>query len=306
MKKHAFTLIELLVVIAIIAILAAILFPVFAQAKQAAKKTNDLSNVKQLGLAHIMYWNDYDDTTATSWSFGLEGDFTYSAQPYIKNHDIMYSPGRNVSTTAYASCTGNTNLLPYHIDNPWGETMLPGFGYNTGQSWDDDTGLTTDTINTVNPGGTWTTTAGDGTTITMGIRTHLLVGKNASAVVAPASTILMSDTGDTPVQGISRDALRPVKMNQSNGAPWGPCDVLRLGNFPYWNDGVVTSYTDGHAKYNKFDFTDKWSMSGLHTNDDGSKVPTILTDVKAFHNACEYYAANDGSNIGACQTGDAN
>jgi prepilin-type N-terminal cleavage/methylation domain-containing protein len=60
--KKAFTLIELLVVIAIIAILAAILFPVFAQAKLAAKKTADLSNLKQLGLASMMYVNDYDDT----------------------------------------------------------------------------------------------------------------------------------------------------------------------------------------------------------------------------------------------------
>jgi len=64
MKKKAFTLIELLVVIAIIAILAAILFPVFAQAKLAAKKTVSLSNQKQLGLAMIMYANDYDDLYA--------------------------------------------------------------------------------------------------------------------------------------------------------------------------------------------------------------------------------------------------
>src|ERR1700678_2312447 len=59
--KHAFTLIELLVVIAIIAILAAILFPVFAQAKAAAKKTSCLSNMKQVGLATMMYANDNDD-----------------------------------------------------------------------------------------------------------------------------------------------------------------------------------------------------------------------------------------------------
>ncbi len=60
-NKAAFTLIELLVVIAIIAILAAILFPVFAQAKAAAKKTSDLSNIKQMGTATVMYNNDYDD-----------------------------------------------------------------------------------------------------------------------------------------------------------------------------------------------------------------------------------------------------
>lgn len=60
--KRAFTLIELLVVIAIIAILAAILFPVFAQAKDAAKKSVGLSNVKQIGLGYALYTSDSDDT----------------------------------------------------------------------------------------------------------------------------------------------------------------------------------------------------------------------------------------------------
>jgi prepilin-type N-terminal cleavage/methylation domain-containing protein len=61
MKRKAFTLIELLVVIAIIAILAAILFPVFAQAKEQAKKTATLSNFKQVGLATLIYAGDTDD-----------------------------------------------------------------------------------------------------------------------------------------------------------------------------------------------------------------------------------------------------
>src|SRR5499427_72348 len=58
---RGFTLIELLVVIAIIAILAAILFPVFAQAREAARKTSCLSNVKQLSLGILMYSQDYDE-----------------------------------------------------------------------------------------------------------------------------------------------------------------------------------------------------------------------------------------------------
>lgn len=74
MKQRGFTLIELLVVIAIIAILAAILFPVFAQAKDAAKKTQSLSNVKQLSLANLMYTNDYDDHVPFTYTFDIGGN----------------------------------------------------------------------------------------------------------------------------------------------------------------------------------------------------------------------------------------
>lgn len=68
MKRTAFTLIELLVVIAIIAILAAILFPVFAQAKTSAKKTQSVSNLKQTATGFMIYMADYDDLMPSAYS----------------------------------------------------------------------------------------------------------------------------------------------------------------------------------------------------------------------------------------------
>jgi len=101
MRKKAFTLIELLVVIAIIAILAAILFPVFAQAKMAAKKTSDISNLKQIGLAIFQYTADYDDMAvpdlipADLGACSNNGAVYWQAllQPYVKNTQIFLSPG---------------------------------------------------------------------------------------------------------------------------------------------------------------------------------------------------------------------
>lgn len=140
-RRRAFTLIELLVVIAIIAILAAILFPVFAQAKAAAKKTLSLSNLKQTQLGTLMYLADYDDyyplafapgspgppAGAYNWNFfvpvpdsimpntepdwKLNGVRTFvfnTIQPYIKNINLYRCPGGVQRTTSatYAPSTG--------------------------------------------------------------------------------------------------------------------------------------------------------------------------------------------------------
>lgn len=103
-RATAFTLIELLVVIAIIAILAAILFPVFAQAKAAAKGTASLSNVKQEGLAGIMYSGDNDDNfvIACAWNDGDDpvtfgaginiSPWTWLVEPYMKEANMYNDP----------------------------------------------------------------------------------------------------------------------------------------------------------------------------------------------------------------------
>jgi prepilin-type N-terminal cleavage/methylation domain-containing protein/prepilin-type processing-associated H-X9-DG protein len=105
MRKKAFTLIELLVVIAIIAILAAILFPVFAQAKLAAKKISSLSNIKQTSLGILMYTNDVDDLfpagCGSQWWYPRDGGWAWSTQPYIKSLALLRDPTDQLSTSNF-------------------------------------------------------------------------------------------------------------------------------------------------------------------------------------------------------------
>lgn len=92
--RSGFTLIELLVVIAIIAILAAILFPVFAQAREKARQTSCLSNMRQVGLGFKMYTQDYDETfplvNLSYWA--PQPALLQAVNPYIKNQDVWYCP----------------------------------------------------------------------------------------------------------------------------------------------------------------------------------------------------------------------
>lgn len=93
--RSGFTLIELLVVIAIIAILAAILFPVFAQAREQARKAQCASNLKQLGTAILMYKQDYDERFPFGgWLPASQGTWEWqnSVAPYIKNRGVYRCP----------------------------------------------------------------------------------------------------------------------------------------------------------------------------------------------------------------------
>lgn len=120
-QRSGFTLIELLVVIAIIAILAAILFPVFAQAREQARKISCLSNARQWGLGINMYIQDYDETMIMSANYGQpllrDNGSIYRAyqpwpalvQPYIKNKQLGICPDLSESLPT----TGNNRSLLY-------------------------------------------------------------------------------------------------------------------------------------------------------------------------------------------------
>ncbi|RYG30352.1 prepilin-type N-terminal cleavage/methylation domain-containing protein [bacterium] len=117
-QSRAFTLIELLVVIAIIAILAAILFPVFAQAKLAAKKTADLSNLKQNMTATLIYSNDADDSIAPTIEYEA---YVFAARtlPYTKNRDIFKNPSSSSKEgTIQRKQAANNGLANGNITDP--------------------------------------------------------------------------------------------------------------------------------------------------------------------------------------------
>ncbi len=224
MKKsiRAFTLIELLVVIAIIAILAAILFPVFAQAKEAAKKISCLSNIKQIGVASMIYNTDYDDMAPplviavnngpvmdqSYWFGGFNVDFstltaTFKPElglmyPYMKNQPITGCPSSSSELTLTGSgLWPNPPFTLVNFDN-----VPVGYGANTN---------------------VWTS---GGPTVSM------------SQIQSVADTILLADairfgTGGQLTMGIGMSGVNPYQPSTYGVHSRGMANV---------------AWVDGHAK----------------------------------------------------------
>lgn len=129
-QRRGFTLIELLVVIAIIAILASILFPVFARARENARRASCMSNLTQIGLGVMMYVQDYDEHYPLNWqtkaslggpwtSLPSSTDFTASTtifwplfiQPYTKSDQVYYCPSSTYSSSGVYGNYGINRLI---------------------------------------------------------------------------------------------------------------------------------------------------------------------------------------------------
>ena len=220
-RRRGFTLIELLVVIAIIAILAAILFPVFAQAREAARKASCQSNLKQLGTAESMYSQDYDETY--SGSFERRGDqkrWSYAEllQPYVKNAQIFHCPSASGYMKNNDVTDPNVNPLTWQLGGL-------SYGYNS-------------LISPTNIGGN---NGDDAANVRL------------ATVTAPADTIMMLDGGATSngwgYYNVWRSEETDVR-GSFYGATWNGVNPAPNTGAPdkRHGDGFNTLFYDGHVK----------------------------------------------------------
>lgn len=240
LKQEAFTLIELLVVIAIIAILAAILFPVFAQAREKARQATCVSNLKQLGIAVMMYKQDYDETFPMVEN-GVER-FTIAnmLDPYIKtSKKNVNAQGGNLypEDSVWRCPTGTTyssgNLTSYF-------TVAYNWLYLT--NVDSSASFVPD-WSTPSKYGIWAWTQG---------------GKTDAAVNKPAETVVFTDAGhcDGPSGNFSTwSTLLPPSALIANGAQdWFSVPEARHNQF------VNITWADGHVKAMRLEaFYGRWN-----------------------------------------------
>jgi prepilin-type N-terminal cleavage/methylation domain-containing protein len=247
--KRAFTLIELLVVIAIIAILAAILFPVFAQAKLAAKKSRALAQMKQLGLAVYMYATDYDDNFCPASMRTANPADTPEIWPakinvYAKNKEIFLGVENTGSTFA----------------EDWGTRKNQDIGYSDATGFDP---------NGASPGGA--TLATEGFTSVA----------NFSAAEEPASIGIFASTphGSNTASGVNE---RGYVFNPYNG-PDSPDADYKKG-LPLIADVNLVRYPDGDG--NNYTGRPAGQLKPIHakygsTGKNDGMTPVIFADSHA-------------------------
>ena len=247
--QAAFTLIELLVVIAIIAILAAILFPVFAQAKEAAKISTSLSNGKQLQTSTLIYTSDNDGNfpfggtprQATGSTY-MANNWPLSLYPYTKNQGIYRTAGDKTTTPRWSN-----------LDTSSCVTALNG-GAGRAQSfsavsWLMNASITTTSFNGVNQirttvNETALSSSSDFFVYMNGQRTGNLAN---NATLFPSTIPDMN--GDTCSLWFGFYVFESVALaNQVVN----PQNVSGFNSVPHHDKGVITAFADGHAKFIAF------------------------------------------------------
>ncbi len=225
--KKAFTLIELLVVIAIIAILAAILFPVFAQAKLAAKKTVDLSNMKQIGTVFMLYGQDADDRFPLT-SFPSKGNsWPLRVQAYVKSWDMFRSPGDQSALWPPAG------TKPPQPDAPDSD---PRWGYR----W-------TSYLLSAYMSGAYTGPAGGSGEFS--VQSSLNAPANVIYVALARDDVAPRDHFHGFYWGSPSEQVSGYMQNLTWDASKGETKEIKLTAF---NEGSNFTYVDGHAKYGKW------------------------------------------------------
>lgn len=211
MKRKAFTLIELLVVVAIISILASILFPVFARARENARRASCLSNMKQIGLGLEMYKQDYDGTYPFSRALPL-GTFREVLQPYIKSTQVFVCP----------SAPGN-----WPMDYSYNQM----FGYQ--------------------PGATYSPSRSGTTIACNGVGQHVYDGLRDSAVTAPSTSIVITEGSLGYYYWLRTLPDATILASTGYFNPWqiGYNSYPGIAQAGIHLGGVSNIYADGHAKW---------------------------------------------------------